>query len=48
MDGKVVNQTNPGLVWKPAMEKSGSTHRRLDETRHTFAAWAMSLGETPG
>ena len=48
MDGKVVNQTNLSLVWKRAMEKSGLTHRRMYETRHTFASWAMALGETPG
>lgn len=48
MDGKVINQTNLGLVWNLAMEKSGLTHRRMYETRHTFASWAMSLGETPG
>lgn len=48
MDGQVVNQTNLSRVWKLAMEKSGLTPRRMYETRHTFASWAMSLGETPG
>ncbi|MBU1709818.1 MAG: site-specific integrase [Proteobacteria bacterium] len=48
MDGKVVNQTNLSSVWRLAMKKSGLTFRRMYETRHTFASWAMSLGENPG
>ena len=31
----------------PAMEKSGLPFRRMYETRHTFASWALSKGETP-
>ena len=29
------------------MEKSGLLFRRMYETRHTFASWALSKGETP-
>jgi len=48
MDGRVVNQTNLSGVWRLAMAKSGLIYRRMYETRHTFASWAMALGETPG
>jgi len=34
-------------VWVRAMEKSGLTFRRMYETRHTFASWALFKGETP-
>ncbi len=34
-------------VWVLAIEKSGLDFRRMYETRHTFASWALSLGETP-
>ncbi|MBU0482025.1 MAG: site-specific integrase, partial [Proteobacteria bacterium] len=47
MDGNVINQTNLSLVWKLALEKSGLPSRRMYETRHTFASWAMTLGESP-
>jgi integrase len=33
--------------WVTAMEKSGLPFRRMYETRHTFASWALSKGETP-
>jgi len=33
--------------WVKAMEKSGLLFRRMYETRHTFASWALSKGETP-
>ena len=29
------------------MKKSGLIHRRMYETRHTFASWALAAGETP-
>jgi integrase len=29
------------------MKKSGLSYRRMYETRHTFASWALALGETP-
>lgn len=47
MDGNVINQTNLSLVWKLAMKKSGLPVRRMYETRHTFASWAIGKGESP-
>ena len=34
-------------IWVRAMRKSGLPSRRMYETRHTFAFWALSKGETP-
>ncbi len=31
-----------------AMRKSGLPYRRMYETRHTFASWALAAGESPG
>ncbi|WP_319523435.1 Arm DNA-binding domain-containing protein [uncultured Desulfosarcina sp.] len=33
--------------WKRAMDKSGLHYRRMYETRHTFASWALGAGELP-
>jgi integrase len=33
--------------WVNAMAKSGLLFRRMYETRHTFASWALAKGETP-
>ena len=33
--------------WVKAMEKSGLPFRRMYVTRHMFASWALSKGETP-
>ena len=30
-----------------AMKKSGLPFRRMYETRHTFASWALAAGESP-
>jgi hypothetical protein len=29
------------------MQKSGLSFRRMYETRHTFASWALAVGESP-
>ena len=29
------------------MKKSGIPYRRMYETRHTFASWALAAGESP-
>ena len=34
-------------LWARAMAKSGLKHRRMYETRHTFASWALGSGELP-
>lgn len=33
--------------WMKAMKESGLKYRRMYETRHTFASWALAKGETP-
>lgn len=35
------------VVWNRAIEKSGLSKRRMYETRHTFASWALAAGESP-
>jgi integrase len=40
-------QTSLRWLWVKAMEKSGLPFRRMYETRHTFASWALASGETP-
>ena len=34
-------------LWERAIKKSALPYRRMYETRHTFASWALSAGETP-
>lgn len=34
-------------VWARVIKKSGLPYRRMYETRHTFASWALAAGETP-
>jgi len=33
--------------WAKAMKASGLVYRRMYETRHTFASWALGAGELP-
>ena len=40
-------QENLGKIWRRALTKSGVRYRRLYETRHTFASWALAAGESP-
>lgn len=47
MHGIRITQENLRSVWELAMKKSDLDHRRMYETRHTFASWALALGETP-
>lgn len=47
MHGNYVMQEHLRAVWILAMEKSDLPFRRMYETRHTFASWALALGETP-
>jgi len=35
------------LVWKRALEKAGVSYRKPYTTRHTFAAWSLTLGIDP-
>jgi integrase len=44
--GRPVNQVSVRQVWVTALRKSGLPCRRMYETRHTFASWALAAGET--
>jgi integrase len=35
------------LVWRRALEKAGVAYRKPYTTRHTFAAWSLTLGIDP-
>jgi integrase len=45
--GRPILQDKLREVWKRAMDKSGLKYRRMYETRHTFASWALAAGEIP-
>jgi integrase len=45
--GRPIQQENLGKVFRRALEKAGLPHRRMYETRHTFASWALAAGESP-
>jgi integrase len=45
--GKPCVRDSLRCIWVKAMEKSGLPFWRMYETRHTFASWALSQGETP-
>ena len=47
MQGNPISQYNIEDLWRRVMKASGLTPRRMYETRHTFASWALALGETP-
>ena len=44
---KPILQDKTREVWARAMKKSGLRYRRMYETRHTFASWALGAGESP-
>lgn len=46
-EGNPMNQFTLYTHWEKAMKKSGLDHRRMYETRHTFASWALAAGELP-
>ncbi len=45
--GKPADQKALYVVWLRALKRAGIPSRRLYETRHTFASWALSAGEQP-
>jgi integrase len=47
MAGKPIQQNVLREVWVTAIKKSALPFRRMYETRHTFASWALASGETP-
>ena len=46
-EGRPILQDKLREVWARAMAKSGLRYRRMYETRHTFASWALGAGELP-
>jgi integrase len=42
-----IQQENLGKVWRRGLSKAGVKFRRMYETRHTFASWALAAGESP-
>jgi integrase len=47
LEGRPILQDKLRELWARAMEKSGIPYRRMYETRHTFASWALAAGESP-
>ncbi len=46
-DGRPILQDKLRELWLRVMAKSGLPRRRMYETRHTFASWALAEGEAP-
>jgi integrase len=44
--GRPILQDKLRELWAKAMKKSGLRYRRMYETRHTFASWALGAGES--
>jgi integrase len=45
--GRPILQDKLREVWERVNKRSGLTYRRMYETRHTFASWALRAGESP-
>lgn len=45
--GRPIQQENLGKRWQRALSEGQLRHRRMYETRHTFASWALAAGESP-
>ncbi len=45
--GRPILQDKLRETWERVMTKSGLPYRRMYETRHTFASWALAAGEAP-
>jgi integrase len=45
--GRPILQDKLRELWMRVMKKSGLNYRRMYETRHTFASWALAAGESP-
>jgi integrase len=46
-EGRPILQDKLRETWARVLVKAGLAHRRMYETRHTFASWALAGGETP-
>jgi integrase len=45
-EGRPIQQENLGRIWRKALLAGGVGYRRMYETRHTFASWALDAGES--
>lgn len=45
--GRPILQDKLREVWARVIKKTDLPYRRMYETRHTFASWALAAGETP-
>lgn len=45
--GRPILQDKLREVWARVLKKTDIRYRRMYETRHTFASWALAAGETP-
>lgn len=45
--GRPILQDKLRELWMRVIKKSGVAYRRMYETRHTFASWALAAGESP-
>jgi integrase len=45
--GRPILQDKLRELWERVIKKSGVCYRRMYETRHTFASWALAAGESP-
>jgi integrase len=45
--GRPILQDKLRELWIRTMQKSKLQHRRMYDTRHTFASWALAAGESP-
>jgi len=46
-EGRPILQDKLRELWMRAIKKTGLKYRRMYETRHTFASWALASGEMP-
>ena len=46
-EGRPIKQENLGRIWRKAFLIGGMGYRRMYETRHMFASWALDAGESP-
>jgi integrase len=46
-EGRPILQDKLRELWARAMKKSQLPYRRMYETRHTFASWALAAWESP-
>lgn len=44
-EARPIQQENLGKIWHRGLQKAGLPPRRMYETRHTFASWALAAGE---